>query len=60
MLGTLHISYHDLLEPLEEAIAGGVSVQVSPGDTTHPSDDVAQVFARYLASQQFLDDGKAH
>ena len=54
-LQTLQIAYYDLLKPLQEAIAQGVAVQESPGDIWHPSDEVAQVFARYLASHQFLE-----
>ncbi len=60
MLQTLQISHYDLLEPFQEAMVQGVSVQESPGDTWHPSFAVAQVFAKYLASRQFLEQKVVH
>ncbi len=48
------IRHFDLLPPLRLAIEQGVDVQERPGDAWHPSDAVAQYFARHLYEQGLL------
>jgi hypothetical protein len=54
MLQALQISYYDLFEPFQEALELGISVQETPGDTWHPSEEIAEFFAKYLAERQLL------
>jgi hypothetical protein len=56
ILGSLRIRYDDLLEPLNQAFADGVSV-VEAGDDLfwHPSPEVARYFGAYLRRQGLLD-----
>lgn len=53
ILQELEIPHLDLLPSLEQALADGVEVQESPGDTWHPSAKVAHYFARAV-----LDSGQ--
>ena len=54
ILQNLQIRYFDLYEPFQMAVKTGKTLQESPGDTAHPSTDIAKVFAEYLAHHQFL------
>ena len=55
ILGSLRVRYFDLLEPLNQAFADGVSV-VEQGDDLfwHPSREVAKYFGAYLRRQGLL------
>lgn len=55
ILADLGIRHFDLTGPLEEASARGVPINEVPGDTWHPSDQVARVFAEYLHEQGLLE-----
>ena len=57
ILGSLRLRYFDLLEPLNQAFADGVSV-VEAGDDLfwHPSREVARYFGAYLRRQGLLED----
>ncbi len=55
ILDELHIRYFDLLEPMNEAIKGGVNIQEKPGDRVHPSQEVSIFFAKYLHKNHLLD-----
>jgi hypothetical protein len=56
ILGSLQVRYFDLLEPLDQALADGVSV-VEEGDDLfwHPSREVAQYFGAYLRRKGLLE-----
>jgi hypothetical protein len=56
ILGSLRVRYFDLLEPLNQAFADGVSV-VEKGDDLfwHPSREVAKYFGAYLRRQGLLE-----
>ena len=43
-----NVRHHDLLEPLQRALAAGIDVQESPGDWAHPSQAAADTFADHL------------
>ncbi len=53
-LDSLDIVYYDLLEPMNNAVANNINLNESPGDTAHPSSDVANVFAQYLYENNLL------
>ena len=48
ILKGFNIKNFDLLAPLEKALQENAVVTEVPGDTVHPSDQVAHYFARYL------------
>ena len=48
------ITYYDLLPAMEKALKDGVSIQESPDDSWHPSDQAARVFAEDLQRRQIL------
>lgn len=50
----LRIRAFDLLPALERAVADGVKIQESPGDSWHPSPEVADRFAAALAAEGLL------
>ena len=52
----LNIRYVDLYEPFQQAMAAGITVQDSPGDTWHPSSEVAKIFAEYMAGLRLLEE----
>ena len=56
ILGSLRLRYFDLLEPLNQAFADGISV-VETGDDLfwHPSPEVAKYFGAYLRRQGLLE-----
>jgi hypothetical protein len=56
ILGSLQVRYFDLLDPLNQALADGVSV-VEEGDDLfwHPSPEVAKYFGAYLRSKGLLE-----
>jgi hypothetical protein len=49
----------DLLPVLEKAIQDGVSVNETPGDHLHPSDELSALFAEELKKQGLLEPAKA-
>ncbi len=55
MCRELELETHDLEEPLVTALAEGVEVAETPGDTLHPSDGASAVFARFLEARGLLD-----
>ena len=50
------IRHFDLFETAMQAIAEGVNVCEEAGDAWHPSRDVAERFAAFLAARKLLDD----
>jgi len=54
MLNELEIRYFDLYEPAQQALRSGVPVEEVPGDFSHPSQEVAAMFARNLLEQNIL------
>ena len=50
------IRHFDLLPPLREALARGVTFQERRGDVWHPSVEVSEVFAEYLAEHGVLGE----
>lgn len=55
LLEALSIETYDLLPALEEALRDGLNVQEAPGDSWHPSAEVARVFAQLLENQGLLE-----
>lgn len=51
ILSDLGIDHFDLIPALERALEDGVDVQESPNDWQHPSPEMGQIIARYLAEQ---------
>jgi hypothetical protein len=58
ILDELKIRHFDLLPSMEAAMRDKVEIQESPSDTWHPSDEVAQYFARFLAQEGLLEKKK--
>jgi len=56
ILQQLNIRYFDLYEASQTAMRAGITVQESPGDTWHPSSEMATVFAEYLAQCRLLEE----
>lgn len=54
ILKDLQLRYFDLFESFNTAVQNEVSYQESPGDPWHPSDDIANVFAKYLSQYHLL------
>ena len=50
------IRHFDLLPPLREALDRGVTFQERRGDVWHPSVEVSEVFAEYLAEHGVLGE----
>lgn len=50
----LDIKYYDLLDVMNGALAEGVNINETKGDSWHPSEEVAEIFAKYLKKQQIL------
>ena len=57
ILKSLELPVYDLLGTLEKALAEGVNVEEIPGDTWHPSQELADRFAEYLADEEILGAG---
>jgi hypothetical protein len=51
----LGVAYFDLLEPLNEAIKKGIIIQESKDDFSHPSQQVADVFAAFLHERRIFE-----
>ena len=58
LLEALGIRYFDLLEPLEDALERGIETNEKAGDSWHPGDEVAQVFAGHLLRRQLLEPSR--
>lgn len=54
MLQHLQIRYFDFFDICQAAIRDGIPVQEIPGDSWHPSSEVAQRFARHVYEQKGL------
>lgn len=54
ILSDLNIRRYDLVELLNMAIDSGVSMQQDPGDTWHPSDEMAIFLGEYLYEKDIL------
>ena len=54
ILKSLDLPVYDLLGTLEKALNDGVNVEEIPGDTWHPSQELADRFAEFLAEQEIL------
>lgn len=55
ILPELHVRYFDLYEPYEKAITAGIRIQENQGDAWHPSQEMAKMFAEYLAHHGILE-----
>jgi hypothetical protein len=54
ILRGLGVRHFDLYEPLQEMVRSGKLTQESPGDTWHPSTELADRFAEYLVERNLL------
>ena len=56
LLKEQQITTYDLFPDMEKALAEGITLPESPGDTWHPSPAAAEHFARYLVTQKIIQD----
>jgi hypothetical protein len=56
ILRELGIAHYDLMDALLQAMADGIAVQYKPGDTWHPSAEVANLFVESLIDSGLLSD----
>lgn len=54
ILKSLDLPVYDLLGTLEKALSDGVNAEEVPGDTWHPSQELADRFAEFLKSKDLL------
>jgi hypothetical protein len=54
ILSSLNLPVYDLLGTLERAISDGVPLEEIPGDIWHPSQELADRFAEFLAAEGLL------
>lgn len=54
ILASLNVPLYDLLGTLEKALSDGVNAEEIPGDTWHPSQELADRFAEFLADEGIL------
>ncbi len=55
ILEELELDHYDLLVPLQAALADGIRVEETPGDSWHPSRRASRRFLRYLLKRGYLD-----
>jgi hypothetical protein len=58
ILDELGIEHYDLMDELLQAYADDVKVQLSPGDTWHPSAEAAKLFVESMVSKGLLACGQ--
>jgi hypothetical protein len=58
MLQSHEISYIDLLQPMNRALADGRDIQEKPDDTLHPSIEGSQYFATFLKENKLFEIGQ--
>ena len=54
ILNDLNIQHYDLLNVLEEAIKHNVNIKENKGDSAHPSNEIARLYAVYLFKEGLL------